>query len=235
MSSRDAFDLPRRTMARIAGGFYLAFIVASVLADVVGHIGISKAPQLYQTITASLTSFRVGLVIAYLSAFLFLMAAWGLYVILRPVNRDLALLFLVLNVVGVGIQCASMMPLISAMLVGDPSSRLQAFSAAQQQGLASWSVSLYKPSFVTAQLFFGTWLFPLGYLVYKSGFLPKWLGVLLLLDGVAVLIWFLQAFLLPAYPAITYPGLAISFVAEVGLALWLLVMGVKDTGTPAPA
>jgi len=47
--------------------------------------------------------------------------------------------------------------------------------------------------------------------------------------GIAVLIWFLQALLLPDVPAIRYPGLAVSFVAEVGLALWLLVMGVKAT------
>ena len=62
------------------------------------------------------------------------------------------------------------------------------------------------------------------------------LGVLLLLDGVGVLIWFLQALLLPAYPAITYPGLAVSFVAEVGLGLWLLVRGVKvvDSGAGLP-
>ena len=53
-----------------------------------------------------------------------------------------------------------------------------------------------------------------------------------MLDGIGVLIWFLQALLLPDHPAISYPALALSFVAEVGLALWLLVKGVKvvDTG-----
>jgi hypothetical protein len=57
-----------------------------------------------------------------------------------------------------------------------------------------------------------------------------------MLDGFAVLIWFLQALLLPAYRAITYPGLAVSFIAELGLALWLLVKGVKvvDSGTGLP-
>ena len=64
-------------------------------------------------------------------------------------------------------------------------------------------------------------------LVYKSRFLPRFLGILLMLDGVGVLIWFFQALLWPAYPAIHYPGLAVSFIAEVGLALWLLVKGVK--------
>jgi hypothetical protein len=214
-------------MARITGGFYLGFILASVLADRLGHIGISGVDQVYQAIVNSAGSFRLGLVVALLSAFLFVMAAWGLYVLLRPVNQQLALLFLLLNAIGVAIQCASMFPLISALLQGDPASRMQAYSPAQLEGLGYLSINLYRTGFVTAQLFFGTWLFPLGYLVYKSGFLPRFLGVLLLLDGVAVLIWFLQALLLPAYPAISYPGLALSFVAEVGLGLWLLVKGVN--------
>lgn len=173
------------------------------------------------------SAFRLGLVVALLSAFLFLMAAWGLFVLLRPIDENVALLFLVLNAVGVAIQCASMLPLISALLLGDGASRMQAFSGAQVEGLAYLSINVYKTGFVTAQLFFGMWLFPLGYLVYRSGFLPRFLGILLMLDGVGVLIWFLQALLLPAHPAIRYPGLAVSFVAEVGLALWLLVKGVK--------
>ncbi len=223
-------------VARFTGGFYLAYILASVLATMLGQIGLGDAPQVYQAIVTNEGSFRLGLVIALISGFLFLMVAWGLYVLLRPVNRNLALLFLVLNTVGVAIQGASLMWLISAMLQGDAASHMQAYSAAQLEGLAYLSINVYKMGFVTAQLFFATWLFPLGYLVYKSGSLPRFLGGLLMLDGIAVLIWFLQALLLPDYPAIRTPGLAVSFIAEVGLALWLLVKSVKavDSGAGLP-
>jgi Domain of unknown function (DUF4386) len=223
-------------VARIAGGFYLVYILAMVLADVLGHIGRGTAEQVYQAIVTNAGSFRLGLVVALLSAFLFLLTAWGLYVLLRPVSKNLALLFLLLNTVGVAIQCASMFPLVSAMLQGDGASHMQAYSAAQLEGLAYLSINVYKTGFVTAQLFFGTWLFPLGYLVYKSKFLPRFLGVLLMLDGIGVLIWFLQALLLPDYRAISLPGVAVSFVAELGLALWLLVKGVKvvDAGAGLP-
>jgi len=214
-------------IARITGGFYLAYILASVLATMLGQIGFGAAPQVYQAIATNEGSFRLGLVVALTTGFLFLMVAWGLYVLLRRVNRDLALLFLLLNVVGVAIQGASMLSLVSAMLQGDAASPMQAFSAGQLEGLAYLSINVYKMGWVTAQLFFGTWLFPLGYLVYKSGYLPRFLGVLLVLDGFAVLIWFLQALVLPAYPAIHYPGLVVSFIAELGLGLWLLVEGVK--------
>jgi hypothetical protein len=218
-------------MARIAGGFYLAFVLASVLAGVLGHIGMGGVGQVYQAIVTDAGAFRLALVVALLSAFLFVMAAWGLYVLLRPVNGQLALLFLLLNAIGVAIQCASMFPLLSALLLGDGASRMQAYSAPQLEGLAFLSINLYKTGFVTAQLFFGTWLFPLGYLVYKSGFLPRFLGVLLMLDGIGVLIWFFQALLLPAHPAISYPAFALGFVAEVGLGLWLVARGVKTVDT----
>jgi hypothetical protein len=223
-------------VARITGGLYLAYIAFMVLADTLGHIGRGTAQQVYEAIFTDTTSFHLGLVFALTSGFLFLIVAWGLYVLLRRVNRDLALLFLLLNAVGVAIAGASMLWLVSAMVPGDAAGHMQAFPAAQRDGLAYLSIDVYKTGFVTAQLFFGTWLFPLGYLVYKSGFLPRFLGVLLVLDGIAVLIWFLQALLLPDYAAIRYPGLVVSFVAEIGLALWLLVKGVKvvDSGAGLP-
>ena len=225
LNSTDRLAMNR--IARITGGFYVAYILASVLADVLGKIGLGTAEQVSQAIATNEWSFRLGLVIALTSGFLFLMVAWGLYVLLRPVNAQLAMLFLLLNAVGVAIQGASLLSLVSAMLPGDAASHMQAYSAEQLEGLTYLSISVYKTGFVTAQLFFGTWLFPLGYLVYKSGSLPRFLGVLLILDGIAVLIWFLQALLLPDYPAIRYPGLVVSFLAEVGLALWLLAKGVK--------
>lgn len=222
-------------VARITGGLYLAYILASVLADKLGHIGPGSAEQVYQAIATDPWSFRLGLVVALTTGVLFLMTAWGLYVLLRRVNQDLALLFLLLNAVGVAIQGASMLSLVSAMSPGDAASHMQAFSAAQRAGMTYLSINVYKTGFVTAQLFFGTWLVPLGYLVYKSKFLPRFLGILLMLDAIGVLIWFLQALLWPAYPAIAYPGLALSFVAEVGLALWLLVKRVQVANGTIPA
>ena len=235
MSSNVAGHPAQTKRARMAGAFYLAFVVASVLAGLLGHIGIGGDKDVYKTITTHTSLFRFGLVMALLSAFLFLMAAWSLYVLLRPVNTQLALLFLVLNAIGVAIQCASMFPLISALLLRDGVSQMPTYSAAQLEGLSYLSINLYKTGFVTAQLFFGAWLFPLGYLVYKSKAIPRFLGVLLLADGVGVLVWFCQALLVPSHPGIKYPAFVLGFIAEVGLGLWLLVRGVKvvDPGETA--
>ena len=238
MTPNSNLDLAPTRVARITGGLYVAYIVANVLATMLGQIGMGDAPEVYQAIATNEGSFRLALTLALVTGLLFVTVAWGLYVLLRSVNRSLALLFLVLNAVGVAIAAASLIWLMPALLEGAPGSGMQAFSAGQLEGMAFLSIGVYKLGFVTAQLFFGTWLFPLGYLVYRSGFLPRWLGILLLLDGVAVMIWFLQALLLPDYPAIRTPGLVVSFIAEVGLALWLLVVGVKPVnsgaGTAAP-
>lgn len=233
MSTTSAERFAPKTVARITGGCYLGFILASVLADRLGHIGLGGPQQIYQAVVAHATLFRLGLVVALVSAFLFLVTAWGLYVLLRPVNKSLALLFLLLNIVGVALQCASMFPLLSALLMGDGGSHMQAYSAAQLEGLGYLSANVYKTGFATAQLFFSTWLFPLGYLVYKSKSLPRFLGILLVADGVADLIWFFQALLLPTHHNIAYPGLVVSFVAEFGLSLWLLVKGVKVVDSAA--
>ena len=234
MSSSATVEIPRKPLARITGGLYLAFVLALILADVFAHIGVGDVDLAFEALTTDSTQFTVGLTFALLSAFLFVMAAWGLYVLLRPVNRELALLFLLLNAIGVAIQVASYVPLILAMLATEASTFTGAFSMAQIEGLQRLSFDVQKLSFLTAQLFFGAWLFPLGYLVYKSGFLPKFLGVLLILDGFAIILWFFQGMLLPDYPALSTPGLALSFVAEVGLGLWLLFKGIKDVAD-APA
>jgi Domain of unknown function (DUF4386) len=235
MSADSIGNLAPRTMARVTGGFYLAYVAASVVASLLANIGIGTTEQVYNVIATNVEMYRLGLVVVLISGFLFLMAAWGLYVLLRPINQGLALLFLLLNAVGVAIQGASLLFLVSPLMQAGAAD-IQAFTPAQLQAMAYLSIDVYRLGFVTAQVFFCAWLFPLGYLVYKSGFLPRLLGILLVLDGFAVLIWFLQAFLLPDYPQIRYPGLAISFLAEVGLALWLLVMGVKvgDAARPAP-
>lgn len=216
----------RGTVARWAGGLYLAYILANVVASLVGNIGLSDAPTLRATITGDEARFRLGLVAALASALLFVLTAWALYTLLRPVDEPLALLLLVLNAVGVAVQCASYLPLLAVLAQGDPEAQVQALTGPQLDGLALLSVTSYRVGFVTAQLFFSAWLFPLGWLVLRSGFLPRFLGWLLLIDGIAVLVWFLQVLLAPSHPAISYPAWAVGFVAELGLALWLFVKGV---------
>jgi len=217
--------------ARIAGFLYLSFIVFSAIANAVGRKGIiidGDAAATAANIIAQGTLFRVGFVSDLLSALLFLLTAWALYALLKQVNRTLALLFLLLNLCGVAMQCFSMILLYAALPLASGGGYLAAFTTDQLNAQAMFFLGLYNAGFTSAQLFYGAWLFPLGYLVFKSGFLPRILGIVLLVHCVGWLMTFLQSFLFPGFEAITYVSYPLGFIAEFGLTLWLLIMGAKE-------
>jgi hypothetical protein len=232
---RDGQSQSANRTARLAGSFYLVFILTFVLASYLRSqfIVTGDAVTTAHNIVANDLLPRIAFITELVSALFFVLAAWALYVLLKPVNRDLALLFLLLNLAGVAVECVSMLNLFAALPLLGGADYLTAFSAGQLEALAFSSINLYKDGVMVAQLFYGAWLLPLGYLVYRSGYLPRWLGVLLILDFFSVMIWFLQFFLLPGSDVLSYPGLAVSFIAEVSLTLWLLVKGVKSQAIPA--
>ena len=229
ITNRIAEQSPRKT-ARMAGLFYLIFILTTVLATYVRSqfIVSGDAATTAYNIVASQGLFRVGFVTELVSAVFFLLAAWSLYVLLKPVNKNLALLFLLLNLGGVAVECINVLNLYAALQFLSGANYLTAFQTGQLQAMAMSYLNLYTNGFLIAQIFFSAWLLPLGYLVYKSRFLPKFLGLLLILDFFGNMSWFLQGFLLPNYGILAYPGNVISFIAEISITLWLLIMAVKE-------
>jgi hypothetical protein len=220
-----------KRIARIAGSLYLGFILFTAIANVVGRKGIiveGDAAATAANILAKETLFRIGFVSDILAGILFLLAAWALYVLLKPVQKDIALLFLALNLGGVAIQCANLLNLFTASLLLGGEKFLNAFTIGQLQALALLFLMIYKNGFILAQFFFGAWLFPLGYLVFRSGYLPKFLGVLLMVECVGWLLYPFQAFLFPSYEIVLTFSSAIGALGEVGLTLWLLIMGAKE-------
>jgi len=204
------------------------YFITSVIANFFGNFTFVDAPATLNTIIAHESLFRVGLVISLFSVVFFLLAAWDLYVLLKPVNKNMALLFLLLNLGGFVIWCLSTLNLFSSLLLLSGADYLKVFQPDQLQAQAMLFINLYKNGSVIAQIPYGLWLFPLGYLVFKSRFLPKILGILLIVDCFGLLIFVIQRFLLPGYEVISYTCMAIGFVAEISLSLWLLIKGVKD-------
>ena len=213
--------------ARIAGFLYLMYIVTSIIANLFGRFVFVEAPETVNNMMVHESQFRIGFVISLFSAVFFLMAAWFLYLLLKPVNKNIALLFLLLNLGGFAIWTISMFNLYTGLLLltGD---YLKVFQPDQLRALAMLFIDLRKSAVIVAQIPYGLWLFPLGYLVYKSGFLPKILGILLIADGVGLMITVCQFFLLPGFKAIAVPLMALGFIAEFSLTLWLLIVGVKE-------
>ena len=188
--------------ARMAGFLYLIYIVTTIVADVFGRsklIVFGDAAATARNIMASEWQFRIGITGDLVSAVFFLLAAWALYVLLKPVNKDLALLFLLLNLGGVAVYSINLLNQFAAVLLLSGADYLKVFQADQLQALAMFFLNLHKNGYWIAQIFFGAWLFPLGYLVFKSGFLPRILGIVMMIHCVGWLMTSLQFFLFPGF------------------------------------
>ena len=143
--------------ARLAGALYFIYIVVHVFANVIGRskiIVFGDAATTAQNIMASEWQFRIGFVSDLISAVLFLLAAWALYVLLKPVDQILALLFLLLNLGGGVVECVSDLFLVASALLLSGADYLKVFQADQLQSLAMLSLYVYKNGFTIAQIFF---------------------------------------------------------------------------------
>lgn len=221
--------------ARTAGAFYLAYILITILGSAFGASPLIKSGDAAGTVNNILmheAQFRLGILIDLLAALLFLLTAWALYALLKPVNKNLALLFLVLNLGGVVVQCLSDLFLFAPLVLLNGSGSMNVFPAEQVQSLVMFFLDLNDSGFMLAQLFFAAWLFPLGTLVFKSGFLPKILGIILLIHFFFWSATFVCNFLFPGFTAITFISYPLGLVSEAGLTLWLLI---KGAGYQAPA
>ena len=213
--------------AKIAGVFYLVFIVFSVLADQFASFAQGTSVQILERIALSQELFTLGLVFNILSGLFFLLTAWALFVLLKDINKNIAGLFLLLNLAGVVVQCISVTFLFACKELLSDSLFVNSINSVGLDSLSHLFINLYQNGFIIAQVFFGLWLLPLGYLIYKSKFLPKFLGIIIIVDCGAVLLWFFQYFLFPQAVIITNICLLISLIAEFGLTFWLLIKGAK--------
>lgn len=217
--------------ARVAGFLYFIYMAFHISAGVIGRNELfvfGDAAATAQNIIASAWQLRISIVVDLLGGVLFLLTAWALYVLLKPINKNIALLFLLLNLGGVAVYSINLVSQFAALLLLSGAEYFQVFQTDQQQSLAMLFLYIYNNGFMIAQIFFGAWVFPLGYLVFKSGFLPRILGVVLMIHCFTWLSYVLQFFLFPEFSAITYVSWPLGFIAEFGLTLWLLIMGARE-------
>ena len=163
-----------------------------------------------------------------ISEMFLLLLGLALYVVFKKVNKNLASLIVLFIVVGVAIESINTLNQFAALQLLSGADYLKVFSADQLNAqvmahLDSWEAG-YRIAVIMS---FGPWLIPTGYLVYKSGYFPKILGILAILAGFGFLIEGLQYFLLPDYIVISYPGSALAIIGEFALCGWLLLKGAK--------
>jgi len=213
--------------ARMAGFLYLVIAVISAFGLIyvpAQLIVAGDAATTAHNIVASESLFRLGFMSNLITFTINVFVAVLLYQLLKPVNKNMAALMVILILVGLGIGMLNELNQFVALLLLSGADYLTAFTTEQLQALASLFLDIYQHGFSIAHIFWGLWLFPLGYLVFKSGFLPKVIGILLLIAGVGYLVDFALFFLLPD---ITVKVSEFTFVGEVVLLLWLLIKGIN--------
>src|SRR3989454_2388436 len=151
-----------------------------------------------------------------------------LFVLLRPVSRDLALLAVFFNLVAIIIEAAITMRLLEALFSLGNAGYLKAFTPEQLYALASLSLKSHGYGFGVSLIFFGCFCLIVGYLIFKSGYLPKTIGVLMQIAGVCYLTNSFALILSPAVANRLFPAILVpAFIGEVSLCLWLLVKCVN--------
>jgi hypothetical protein len=225
--------------ARFAGFLYLILAVCGGFAEFAVRQRMTvpgDAAATAANILASEWTFRVGFVAELVGQVVFVVLVLALYQILKPVNRNQALLMVVFVLIAVTMTCINMLNQYAVLLVLKGGAYLSVFNAAQIEALALLFVNLQKAGYMIAQVFFGLWLWPLGYLIVKSGFIPRIIGVMLIVACFGYLADVLIFALVPGFDVVISE---FTFVGELMLLVWLLVRGVNTerwaSALPQPA
>jgi hypothetical protein len=213
--------------ARLAGLIYLMMTPLGILGIMYvpsALIVSGDAIATIHNIVANEMLFRFSIVSALLVQVSQIFVVLLLYKVLKPVNQSLAILMVVLILVAIPIAMLNEINNVAALLLARGSTYLPGIPMDQTQILVPLFLNMHKQGINIASMFWGLWLIPMGYLVIKSGFLPKILGIFLLITGVGYLLDFFIFFLLPD------SGVTISAFTgffEILFPLWLLIRGVN--------
>lgn len=218
--------------ARLAGALYLAVMPFA-------FFGIMYVPSVLlvpgdpattaRNILASEWLFRSGTVSHLIGQIIFIFQVLALYRLLKPVNKDHAVLMVILVVVSIPIAFLNEVNHLAALRLLSSTDE-GVFTSTQLHAQVMLFLDMRQYGIVVTHVFWGLWLLPLGFLVFRSGFLPRLLGVLLIIGGAAHVIDAGTQLLFPGVPTIIQFTFAFAILAAVGellFALWLVIKGVN--------
>ena len=211
--------------ARVAGALYL-------IANLFAPFTLLYLPSLFivrgdaaataNNIIASESLFRFGIAGNLFTFIANIFLALALYQLLKVVNKNMASLMVILFLVGVPIAMLNELGQLAVLRLLSGADYLNTYATDQLQTLVYLLLGLHDQGLLIAHIFFGLWLLPMGYLVFKSGFIPKIVGVLLVIAGVGYVVQSFATFLGYNVNIILFTGLG-----ELVFLLWLLIKGVN--------
>jgi hypothetical protein len=216
-----------------------------ILTSIIGFFGLGYVPgklivqgnaaATASNIAASETLFRLGIASNLIGQAGFIFVALALYDLLKGINRRHSSLMVILIVVSVPIAFLNELNSVAALFLAKGVDFVSVFEKPQREALTMLFLKLHGRGFVVAEMFWGLWLFPLGLLVYRSRFLPRFLGVWLGLAGFAWVSLSLTGILLPEYADKVNTYFQPAIIGEIAFMLWLAIRGAKPQAVDAAA
>ena len=216
--------------ARIAGTLYLINAITAAIGIIVIPNKLIVSNDITETAKSILSNeflFRFGILNSFASQIVFIFLALTLYRLFENVNKNLSRALLTIVVASVPIAFYIIFNQFEAFAILQ-NNAMTSFEQVKIQELAMVKFQTYQNGIVLIGIFWGLWLIPFGQLVYKSGFIPKILGVLLIAGGISYLIDVTVFILFPGFHDKTNILVAVtSAIAELSMVLWLLIKGIR--------
>jgi hypothetical protein len=229
---------PSQQTARVAGLLYLIVVLAGIfsLAYVPSKlIDWNDAAKTYINIQTAETLFRLGIVSGLICYTAYLFLPFVLYKLLHQVSKTHALAMVILAAASVPFSLYNLVHKMSVLTLLSKENFLESMTIDQKQTQVLLHLNYNENGIQLVSVFWGLWLLPFGYLVYKSRFLPKILGILLMAGCFGYLVNFLGGFLFPQYGSLGVAKFVSlpATIGEIGTCLWLLIVGIKTPKTYA--
>jgi hypothetical protein len=207
-------------MMAITGPFVLLYVPGKLFVY-------SDAAATANNILTHESLFRAYIVIGIISELLFIATVLVLYKLLKEVNLTLAFVMVLLVLLDAPTSFLSVANQIATLAFVKGADFLSVFDKPQRDALATLFINIDKHGILVSEFFWGAWLLPLGILVYRSGFLPRLIGVWLFINGIAYIIISFTGMLLPQYLKMVNDVALPVLFGELAFALWLLIAGAK--------
>ena len=225
MTTKEKIN-PNKT-ARVAGCLYLMLFPLGIFGIIYipsSLIVLGDAATTASNIMANELLYRLSIVTALTLQIVNIFLALALYKLLNPVDKNNAVLMVILVLVAAPIAMLNELNHVAVLLVLSGSDFLTTFSMDQVQASVPLFLNLHEHGVFIAQIFWGLWLFPMGYLIFKSNFLPLALGILMIIGGFGYLV---DSFVYFIFPDFDVTVSEFTFLGELLLPLWLMFKGVN--------
>jgi hypothetical protein len=227
---------PLKKTARVAGFLYLLVVLAGpfVLIYVPNKLFVpGNATATAGNILAHQALYRTHIVVGLIAELLFVAVVLQLFRLLKGVSHELAILMVLLVLIDVPLSFLSVANQVATLTFLRGADFLTVFDKPQRDAVATLLINFDREGILVSEVFWGLWLLPLGLLVYRSGFLPRVLGVWLFINGLAYLVISATDLLSPERSKMIFTLAQPVLFGEVALMLWLLIVGVR--GQPPAA